>query len=278
MTPIARWVDGLPRPSRSLGRSCSTLPARHEELDVVDDSLAFRVGQGANAVAADNLDDPEPLAFELGAETLPLDSPQALEQLDERDPGRIRRCENEVSTKIGKRRSLRCRRAAAPRVGYVLEARPVATAGPTSRSSGRRRPIVGRDPPRAATATTWLAERLFLNRGVSEREGTNMTMSRGIVSAIVVVVFPGLLMMTMIGVADGGISQTPGALLEVAALVVPMWLLWFAAIAWVIRADPRGAMTTDLRWGLCPEVDPSGLRCRHRVGHSGSHVPEDPVL
>ena len=66
-------------------------------------------------------------------------------------------------------------------------------------------------------------------------------LNRWIVSAIVVVVSPGLLMLTMIGGADEAISRTPGALLQFAAVVVPMWRLWFAAIAWVIRAGRRRA-------------------------------------
>ena len=71
------------------------------------------------------------------------------------------------------------------------------------------------------------------------REVTYLQLTRWIVAVIVVVVFPPLLMLTVIGWADSSVNRRPGAALEFAAVLVPIWGLWFAAIALVIRTRGR---------------------------------------
>jgi hypothetical protein len=79
---------------------------------------------------------------------------------------------------------------------------------------------------------------------------TGTQLSRRILAAVVVVVLPPLLMLTVIGWAGESVKGDVGSALAFAAVLVPMWLLWFATIVWIVRA---GWPNTARRLGRNPD-------------------------
>ena len=65
---------------------------------------------------------------------------------------------------------------------------------------------------------------------------TGTQLGRRILAAVVVAVFPPLLLLTVIGWAGESVKGDLGSALALAAVIVPMWLLWFATIVWIVRA------------------------------------------
>jgi predicted permease len=86
---------------------------------------------------------------------------------------------------------------------------------------------------------------------------TFVQLTRRILIAIVVIVFFPLLMMTVIGLTDASVGNRPGSALALAAVLVVIWMLWFAAVASIARSGERRTRPVGAR--LRTERKPSAM-------------------